>query len=467
MERELHRERELLLAAIAARAPGDSRTRDVRAESLQAATGVPDVHLLRLLPELADEYGADVAVTGTGEIVWRFPARLETRRRSSTLRAALLRAGRRGLEFLRVAFGFGYSLWFLAASLFAALVGADNLREKHPSQILLELRQPRRLEGPEYEQGADRAFHETIFSFIFGPGDPDEGRREGEARAFLAWAARRKGLVSPFEYALREGLPLEEAERRVISFAAEFGASAVALGPGHLAWRFRVQEATGDETGETPRYRRLPSFSDNAPGGDFIAAFVSFVNLAWGAFCLDFLGHAADGSAATSWLVHFLARLQAGGGPWFEVIRLVAGWGPLLLGLAGSGIAVTRALALRLESRRRLAENERIYASNRLLAVLDGGGESVAPPLGEEHVPGEVPESREGIAAALGRLAAEYGASPEYDADGRLLWRFAALVRDAENLRAARAALPAPGSEGPEAIIFDSGERLGGEAEAD
>lgn len=440
-QRTGERERRLLLEAIEGRPPGGSGLRDLELAELREATGIPDRIISRLLPSLADEFGARIAVTEAGNLLWRFPARLVPRLKKARFRAALRRARALLLKSARFAAGFAYSLWFLVGSIWMRPDTEPGPREAANRPI-----------------DEERKFPETIMSFLFGGKDPDAEREAGEGQAFLEWAASRGGIVSPAEYALRECLGLEEAELRVISFAAEFGGEPLAAAPGFLAWRF--PSASSARRGRPyPRFRRLPSFSDNGPTGDLLASCVSLTNISIGAFFMVLVGNANAGSFGPDWLIRAIARLRAESAPGFWAFFFLLGIGPLALGLGGSLLPAIRALGLWFERRRRLDENLRIYLSNRLLDSLDGGGDRATLPGAEEPVPGLVPDARKRMAAELDRLAARLGGEAEADGEGGVEWRFPALAKEWAAIEEARKLAP-PRHEDKGSLIFDSGERL-------
>ncbi|MBP7095634.1 MAG: hypothetical protein KBC36_06050 [Spirochaetia bacterium] len=437
---EAERARGLALRAFEALVPRRGGSRDLTTRELVQATGLPEHELLALLPALAAEYGAAVAATDSGEVLWRFPGHLEPRRpREGARSLAFRRAAREfGGLLARAALAVAYAPWaFFSWGFLAA----------------------RARRGAWTVNGRRTGFYEVVFSFVFGGArDPEAERRARSGADFLAWAATRGGLASASEYALREGLEPEEAGRRLAGYAALYGGAPEALGPGLLAWRFPLPPGTLPAL--PPPVRRAPKrFSENTPEWDAVAAGVGASGLASGAlvavFALSVLA-AEDSGGSAPWFAAFLASLFGLVPPAFTFWAF--GIVPALGGLLGLAVPAARALAVSKENRRRRREDALVRAGAALLELAD-----VEEPVAR-LAPGRDAEAGRGsdasIRAAVETIAACFGAELDGEDGGWTVYRFPRLGEEFAALRAARASRP-PLAVRKGRVVFDSGTRLG------
>lgn len=433
------RARSVVLAAFEALVPARGGGRDLTTRELVQSTGLPAHELLALLPALASEYGAAVAATDSGEVLWRFPGHLErVRPRKGALSLEVKRAAREfGGLVARAALAVAYSPWaFFSWGFLAA----------------------RARRGAWTVNGRRTGFYEVVFSFVFGGApDPEDGRRARSGADFLAWAATRGGLVSASEYALREGLEPEEAGRRLADHAARYGGVPEALGPGLLAWRFPLPP--GALPAVAPPVRRAPKrFSENTPEWDAVAAGVGASGLASGAlvalFAQSVLAAEAAG-AGVPWFPAFLASLFGLVPPAFTFWAF--GVVPALGGFLGLAIPAARALAVAKENRQRRREDALVRAGAALLEL--GDVEEPVARLG----PGRDPEAARGdeaeVRAAIETIAARFGSELDGEEGGWTVYRFPRLEEEFAALRAARAARP-PLSIRRGRVVFNSATRL-------
>ena len=432
--------RELLLAAVAAARPGPrpERLRDLSTADLVLATGLAGPEVELLMPTLAREYGARVAATGAGELLWRFPASLTGRRHAADAREALRSLGRvlrKGAgAAVRAAIGIGYSFWALVA--FLSLGWADR-------------------GGGAYVTGRKISFYSLVFSFVLGGPDPEADRATRAGSEFLAWAAARRGLVSAAEYALRNGIRLDEAGEALALYAAEYGGCPQALGEGILAWYFPAAAGAERPPPPAPPFRRMRPFSPNPRGWNLPIALVGAVNAAAGAASVAAWARWATLAEEGRAVPALLASFATGFGiveP--AVVLCCAGLLPLATGLLGLALPLVRLLGDAAENAGRKSANARMIAGKR---VLDSGGRLELPVPGAPKARGPL-SRRLGSAAprkALDSLAAELGARIDGLPDGRISYEFEALAAELRALEEARAGLPPP--EGRGRIVYDSG----------
>jgi hypothetical protein len=291
-----------------------------------AGTGLALARVRELVTRAADEYGGRFEVTESGEILYSFPRGFVSRYRG--LAPALKKWGHRLLRALTALGIFLFKLWiavmlvgyfgvFMVILLCAlALAMGAGIAVSRKSS-----RNSRRgsewnvngmfLAGRVFElfmriwfysmavsdkrgntgRGGPRGrpLHRSVFSFVFGDGDPNRDYGALEKRAFIAYVQSHQGVVSLPELMALTGLPPGRAEEYIIRLCVEFSGSPEATEEGTVVYRFdelllqSVREA-GDR-GDAP-VKKLKTFSSNPSRSNKWFCLINGINLLFGSYFL-------------------------------------------------------------------------------------------------------------------------------------------------------------------------------------
>lgn len=310
-----------------------ARKREATTADLIAVTGLPKAQVDAELPAVADEYGARLRVTESGEILYSFPTGMKSRYRGfgpamkrfwKSFKRVGAKVGTLLFKVWIVAMLVGYFLFFVALALLALLASvavsvgggsrdsrddrrggglgglwiASNLIDafvriwfyselfKSPEQreYEAELRYQRR-----YGEGrAKRPLYTAIFSFVFGDGDPNASWEEVEKKAVVAFLQANKGVMTLYEFMAITGLPPAEAESRINRYLLEFEGEPEVSEDGAIYYRFPSllrRKDKGDRTmGGSVPMKRIAAFSANpAKMNRWFCAF-NGVNLLFGSY---------------------------------------------------------------------------------------------------------------------------------------------------------------------------------------
>ena len=215
------------------------------AADMAAKTALPLHSVRELAAAAADEYGARLKVTESGEILYSFPGGFTSRYRGPAAKArrcAETILGGLG-RFFRAAFKVwitvmlaGYFVLFVIIAL-AALVfimaasASSNGRGGRRNSggfggaFLLSrmlnlvvrfwfysslLGQGRRSGRTNEDR---RPLFKKVFSFVFGDGEPNEGRERSENEELTAYLRANRGVISLPEFMIHTGLDPQRADR--------------------------------------------------------------------------------------------------------------------------------------------------------------------------------------------------------------------------------------------------------------
>lgn len=448
--------REAVLAAL--RRLGGRAT----AGEVVAATGLTVDRAAAALRAVVETHRGHLEATDDGELVYSFAGGVVPRDHVP-LPLRLWRGFRRGalaaFKVWTVLMLAGYSVVFalLAVVLLVALMAKSDGDGWEggleilwlPLRVLFEVwfwfgipglpegRAPRRLRG--HTRGVP--IPERLFRFLAGPPDP-AGSAETRNRRASTLVRSRRGVLSPLDLVLADGLAPEEAAEEVarlaVALGGDFGVSpggeVVAVFP-HLVVDAsairggRRAGGAGTGTPDSPRFvwerpATPPPFSGNPAGTDawivggnlFNLAAASLV-LAGGAFLPGLAGAvlgALAGSAATLFL----------------------GWIPLTFSLLFLSIPL-----LRVPGWRRRVEQARVQeATGAVLGALAGaGGEGALSREGLVRLHPRLDPGR--LGAALDRVSAWFGAEVEETPAGEVLHHFSLPGRTHRQVEAMRESL--------------------------
>jgi len=405
-----------------------------------AKTALPVETVRRLAPQVADEYRSRLEVTESGEILYSFPHGFTSRYRG--LFPFLRRAGGVFLRGLRKAAVFAFKVWIMVmlvgyfvlflllalAAIAASLAGSKNSKSNNSGNIagsilnfmfrmwfwsnVFDDSRYYRGARPQKAQKEGGPLYKSIFSFVFGEGDPRAAAQKTDIKNLIAYIQAHDGVIAEVEFMLLTGCSAQESGQRLLSFCAKYGGLPEATDDGTVVYRFddllkRHDSAdrsfsTGNSAFTAPLRRRLP-FSANKASKNAIFAAINGVNLLCGGYFLTnalntgeatmrVINHsahyfsAATGEAASyfyGFVYHFFSGFTANP---LSAITFGLGWTPLVFSLLFWLIPLLRAAGLP-------SKNAEICRENLRKA---GFGAIWASPLSvtEETIPTGLPELR-------------------------------------------------------------------------
>ncbi|HTX71261.1 MAG TPA: hypothetical protein VMC79_00410, partial [Rectinemataceae bacterium] len=303
---------------------GEATTAD-----LVAQTGLPTTQVETEVKAVADEYGARLRVTESGEILYSFPKGFRSRYRG------LLPSLRRGWKAFKkgvasvatflfkiwiVVMLVGYFLLFIALALLAMLASiavsmSGNSRDSRSSSrgdglggLMLTGRlldaivriwfYSELFKDPyqrQYERsaraqrrGQRRPLYKAIFSFVFGDGDPDAGWEAVEKKAVIAFIQTHRGVITLPEFMSITGLPPLEAETHINRYLYEFEGSPEVSEGGALYYSFpslmRRGERVDRSHGGTVQLKPIAAFSSNPHKSNVWFCVINGVNVLFGGY---------------------------------------------------------------------------------------------------------------------------------------------------------------------------------------
>ncbi|HEX9107592.1 MAG TPA: hypothetical protein VF832_10200, partial [Longimicrobiales bacterium] len=385
---------------------------------------------------LAD-YAGHLDVLDSGDIVYRFDARLAERDRDP-LRVRLWRGLKRaGMLVMKIGIMVtlvGYAVLFAVLAL-SAILGlfskSDNDVDEDwlalawlPLRALLEVMiffpdwffwgmpsaRPRRL-----ARGGKPPLHEAIFAFAFGPRRPPAGLAERD-RAGATLIRHFRGVLSTADVVASTGVSRYEADEWLGRLLGRFGGDVDVTESGEILYRFGdlTRSAAAARRPEAPPLQRPLPLTGNSVGTNALIAGLSAIVLAGAtAFAVAMTRFGIDLPAASWGLVYI---------PGFVGTMLLA-------------LPPLRSLALARENRQLLQRNLR-----RLTLATTASHAGMLDPTALRHI---LPESLErqatrgdAIPAAVRSLAAEFDGDPVDEPAGAFhAPDIAAATRAAERAR--------------------------------
>jgi hypothetical protein len=466
---------------------------------LAGLTGLPLQQLETELPAVADEFGARLKVTDSGEILYSFPRGMRSRYTGfgPRMKKFLRVLGRASAEAAKAVFKawivvmlVGYFVLFLALALFALVASVavqqggsggrsrDDRRGGGLGGLWLTTRlfdsliriwfYSELFKGPEQRGYAaarkeKRPLHKAVFSHVFGDGDPNRNWATIEKRAVLAFLQTHKGLITMPEFMAVTGMEGPEAELAINAYLLEFEGSPEVSESGSLYFSFpkllsRAEPGSGSSPQPLP-LKRLEAFSSNVPKADRTFRLINVFNLAFGGY---FLYNAAAVGSAIYIMTTKGLRLKGG----FALIYSAAGylfqllgsanpipgmfWGlgvvPLLFSGLFFAIPVLRSIAIK-------RRNEAVKFEN-LRRIFYGRAIKTKGELKPEEVQAPVDEARPADAAAAERIAKNLAAwsGAEVTEKG---YEYKEIARVQEDIEGLRSAIDA-GKYAPGPAVFDT-----------
>jgi hypothetical protein len=329
---------------------------------MAAKTALPLAGVQELIPAAADEYGARLEVTESGEILYSFPNGFTSRYRG--LGPSLRRFAEKALgalgAFLRTAFKIwimvmliGYFALFILIALaallfFMAASASSNDRNNNRRNsdgfggalffsrmmdlvfrfwFYSSLMRPdggyRRSGGyPRGRESDERPMYQKVFSFVFGGGDPNGDWERRETTEVIAYLKNHRGVISLPEFMILTGLDPQKADREILAWCAKYGGMPEATEDGTVVYRFDPMllsaERAAAGAGRTALLKKTWSFSANKQTSNTAFAVINGANLAFGAYFLYFVLNPASPltgqNVPGSFLFAFVCHLLAGAG---------------------------------------------------------------------------------------------------------------------------------------------------------
>lgn len=295
---------------------------------LAGLTGLPLAQIEAELPAVADEFGARLKVAETGEILYSFPKGMRSRykgfgptmkRALRALKKSLAEASKFIFKAWIVVMLVGYFVLFLALALFAMVAsvavqrgggGSDSRSDRRGGGGLgglwlttrlfdslvriwfySELFKPPEARYREAERRRERKpLHKSVFSHVFGDGDPNRSWADVEKKAVLAFLQTHKGIITLPEFMAITGLDPADAELAINRYLLEFEGSPEVSEAGALYFSFPKLLArvgtTPEFAGSSVQLKRLNKFSSNTPKADNVFRLVNAFNIVFGGYFL-------------------------------------------------------------------------------------------------------------------------------------------------------------------------------------
>jgi len=302
----------------------------VTAADVCSATALPLQTVRELLPKAADEYGGNLQVTQSGEILYSFPSGFTSRYRG--FNAKIKKAARLISDAVKKISVFLFKTWImlmltgyfalfifiLIASVFLSVMVQSKSSGRGRSvritpglfQILWRIwffnemtrsrygRYPYSSVTQDKKKG--RPMHKAVFSFVFGEGDPNKDFDDKENKAVISYIQANRGVISLAEYMAFTGKDSMEANEAILAFCSKYGGSPEATEEGTLVFRFddimlRANKESRPEL--SPPIKQLKTFSFNKTGMNGWFIVINAVNLIFGSY---FLYNAANSGRLVS-----------------------------------------------------------------------------------------------------------------------------------------------------------------------
>lgn len=301
---------------------GEATTAD-----LIAVTGLPKAQVEAELPAVADEFGARLRVTESGEILYSFPSGMKSRYRGfvpgfkrfwKAFKKGAIKVASFLFKIWIVVMLVGYFVLFVALVLLALLASIaismsgkgerDNDRGGGLGGLFLTTRlidafvniwfYSELFKSPEERYYEDRRRHErkrnkkplhkAIFSFVFGDGDPNADWATVEKKAVVAYLQANKGIITIHEFMAISGLNPVEAELAINKYLVEFEGEPEVSEAGTIYYSFpsllRRKDKADRTLGGTVPMKRVAAFSMNPKKANTWFCALNGFNLLFGGY---------------------------------------------------------------------------------------------------------------------------------------------------------------------------------------
>ncbi len=288
---------------------------------LVASTGLPTYQVQETMKVVSHEYRGHMKVTESGEILYYFPSgmRSQTKGLAPALRRFLRSAGSALLRVLSLLFKIwimvmlvGYFLVFVALLVIAVLASVAGSFSSNSSdnrsrgrdggfggfmgfylttrviELFIQIWLYSGLVKGERRQR--RPLHRSVFSYVFGEGNPNKGFDAVEKKAVIHYLQGNKGLITIEEFMAITGLGADAAEERINTYLLEFEGEPDVTSDGTLHYRFpgllKSRDLPLSQVPRTAPRLSLHAFSGNKPSANRWITFFNIVNLFFGGYFL-------------------------------------------------------------------------------------------------------------------------------------------------------------------------------------
>ncbi len=460
---------------------------------LVATTGLPNYQVQQTMNSVADEFRGQMKVTEAGEILYYFPSGFRSRYRGfgPTFKRAfkgIVSTTARVLSFLFkiwiVGMLVGYFLIFVGLLLLALLASvagsaASNSQGRSRGrggfglggffivtrvvQIFIELWLYSSLtKGQRTTRKRGRPLHKSVFSYVFGEGDPNPDWDTIQKKAVIKYIQGNKGIITTEELMSLSGLDETEAQSLMNRYLAEFDGEPDVTEEGTLYYRFADLMKSRDIPNE-PQVRTAPSralytFSGNKPSANRWFTFFNAFNLLFGTYFLYFgtfvpfipRGH---GLGQFYLMTSLLVSRYLGMDPTF-LLPVVLGAIPFVFSIFFFAIPLIRRIREKSKNRKIKEENFRRRLIDRILQNPLYVDPMKLQPVGAEETPEQWESFRD---QSLKRFAAFKHADVEDIGEGNYLFKFPEVEREQKDIARLRSSIDIKEFDIGR-TIYDSGE---------
>jgi hypothetical protein len=478
-----------------------AQQRGATVADIVARTALPLQTARELVPQAADEYGARLAVTESGEILYSFPRGFVSRRRG--FKARFGRFMEKFGKWTKIAAQALFKVWImvmlvgyfvlfmviaLGALMLSVAASSSNSSDNRSSRrsgggigglylasglfdliiriwFYSELTKSldRRWSGSPEKRPKGRPLYKAIFSFVFGDGDPNADWDSREKQAVIAYIQANSGVISLPEFMALTGKESVEAGERIVSYCAEFGGMPEATEDGTVAYRFddlllRADKRDRSFSAFSAPLKRLRSFSSNAKKMNVWFGIVNSVNLLFGGYFLvnalntgHILTQAAFEAASYLYGVVYVVLSRFVANP-VTFIGIVLGLVPLVFSFLFWLIPLLRYFGMKQSNEAVKLENLRKDGYGRIWNEPLAVRSSDINPVAEECRPKNMAAARE---KALGEIGVYAVPEVSVGTAGETVYAFKELEREKIALQKYRAGVK-PGSSDLGKTVFDS-----------
>jgi hypothetical protein len=487
-----------------------SRRNEATVADVIASTGLPKVQVDEQLPAIADEFGARLKVTQSGEMLYSFPEGFKSRYRGfvpglkrfwKRFKTVGIKVGTAVFKVWIVVMLIGYFVLFLAIALIALLVSmaasvAGNSSDSRSSRddgggimgfmiagrlfqffmeiwfysaIFDELDGTADARRYAKRQKKRRPIHQAIFSFVFGDGDPNADRDALERRVVIEFLRSHKGIITTDEFMAITGRSDSEAEKELLRYMVEFEGEPRVSDEGTIYYAFdavmrgkyRVERPfdtvrTSDPGVDLP-YKKERRFSINPTKSNVWYGIFNGVNILFGSY---FLYNAltvgssvlAGSTAHVTGSTYLYAIAYVLFGQSLPLVTIVLGVVPVVFAILFYLIPALRYSALKTENEKNGIENLRRDVNRYVLANPQAVVPAAVPVSRAGVVPRDPEKAREALVAAL---AAARGADIA-QSGGATAYAFTETARSRADIAKVRAGIDTARFD-VGGTVFDSG----------
>jgi len=465
---------------------------------LVAATGLPTYQVQETMKVVSNEYRGHMKVTESGEILYYFPYGMRSQLKGfgPAFRRTIRAAWSTTLKALAFLFKIwimvmlvGYFVLFVALLVLAFLAsiagsfasnssGSSSRRSRDgglgggmgfflASQVIRWFIDiwffstiVRDAQGGRARR-ARRPLHRSVFSYVFGVGDPNPGWDEAEKKTVIRYIQGNKGIITIEEFMTLTGRDTDSAQHLLNEYLLEFQGEPEVTREGSLYYRFNdllhSKDLPKEPVTRSTSKKSLYPFSSNKPTTNKWITFFNVVNLLFGGYFLYYslvvvVPQKGDGFAYLYQITSFLASRFLGLDPTAVI--------PIALGIIPLAFSLLFFLVPLVRRAREKAKNLEIKRSNFLKRLFDRILQNpllVDPrkiqPSGADETPDRWEIFRD---QAAKRFAAAKGADVE-EVDGAFVYRISELDREQRDVAALRNSVDIA-SFNIGKTIYDSGE---------